>query len=172
MGNQQRQPFHDPNSNTYKPGWRNHPNFGWGGNQNPINNNFQTRPPYLPQQRPQYQQPPFPQQQNILLPPQPKPPTTSFVAALEKLTLTTTSFVQTTNGFIQITNNFMEETRANFRNQEAAIRNLETQVGQIAKQLATTLPTTFPSDTQVNPRAECKAITLRSGRALDDVNTK
>ncbi|XP_024200494.1 uncharacterized protein LOC112203807 [Rosa chinensis] len=24
----------DPYSNTYNPGWRNHPNFGWGGNQN------------------------------------------------------------------------------------------------------------------------------------------
>ncbi|MED6208192.1 hypothetical protein PIB30_042780 [Stylosanthes scabra] len=28
MGNQQRQPYHDPNANTYNPGWRNHPNLG------------------------------------------------------------------------------------------------------------------------------------------------
>ncbi|MED6191300.1 hypothetical protein PIB30_114932, partial [Stylosanthes scabra] len=48
----------------------------------------------------------------------------------------------------QTTNNFMEETRAIFRNQESAIRNLETQVGQIARQLSTTLPNAFPSDTQ------------------------
>ncbi|MED6166693.1 hypothetical protein PIB30_111858, partial [Stylosanthes scabra] len=54
----------------------------------------------------------------------------------------------------------MEETRANFRNQESAIRNLETQVGQIARQLSTTLPNVFPSDTQVNPRGECKAVTF------------
>ncbi|MED6179085.1 hypothetical protein PIB30_113907, partial [Stylosanthes scabra] len=111
MGNQQRQPFHNPNSNTYNPGSRNHPNFGWGGDQNPRNNNFQTRPPFQPQQRPPYQQPPpFSQQNNLHQPPKPQP--TSFEAALEKLTLTTTTFVQTTN-------NFMEETRANFRNQEA-----------------------------------------------------
>ncbi|MED6212067.1 hypothetical protein PIB30_079688, partial [Stylosanthes scabra] len=48
MGNQPREPFHDPNANTYNPGWRNHPNLCWGGNQNlrmatfrtvhPINN--------------------------------------------------------------------------------------------------------------------------------------
>ncbi|MED6120341.1 hypothetical protein PIB30_020021 [Stylosanthes scabra] len=54
----------------------------------------------------------------------------------------------------------MEETRANFRNQEAAIRNLETQVGQIAKQLATTLPNAFPSDTQEtgNQHTFCRSI--------------
>ncbi|MED6223833.1 hypothetical protein PIB30_077947 [Stylosanthes scabra] len=49
MGNQPRQPFHDPNANTYNPGWRNHPNL----------------------------------------------------AALEKLTLKTSEFVQTTNNFIE-----------------------------------------------------------------------
>ncbi|MED6130189.1 hypothetical protein PIB30_115552, partial [Stylosanthes scabra] len=76
----------------------------------------------------------------------------------------------------------MEETRANFRNQEAAIRNLETQVfgavrnlethvGQIARQLSTTLPNAFPSDTQVNPK-ECKAVTLRNGRDLEEDKAK
>ncbi|MED6208554.1 hypothetical protein PIB30_046269 [Stylosanthes scabra] len=39
-------------------------------------------------------------------------------------------------------------------------------------QLSTTLPNAFPSDTQVNPKGECKAITLRSGRALEDVSNK
>ncbi|MED6154476.1 hypothetical protein PIB30_112904, partial [Stylosanthes scabra] len=68
----------------------------------------------------------------------------------------------------QTTNNFMEETRAIFKNQESAIRNLETQVGRIARQLSTTLPNAFPSDMQVNPRGECKAITLRSGRTLEE----
>ncbi|MED6166819.1 hypothetical protein PIB30_113120, partial [Stylosanthes scabra] len=159
MGNQQRQPFHDPNSNTYNSGWRNYPNFGWGGNQNPRNTNFQNRPPFQPQQRPPYQQPlPFSQQNNLHQPPKPQP--NSFEAVLEKLTLTTTTFVQTTN-------NFMEETRANFKNQESAIRNLETQVSQIARQLSTTLPNAFPSDTQVNPK-ECKAVTLRSGKTLEE----
>ncbi|MED6198272.1 hypothetical protein PIB30_064589 [Stylosanthes scabra] len=98
MGNQPRQPY-DPNSNTYNSGWRNHPNLGWGGNQN-SKNKFQNHPPFQPFQRPPFQ-PPFPQQ--------PKPtPTQSFEAALEKLTLTTARFVQSTNQFI-------EEARANFR---------------------------------------------------------
>ncbi|MED6187334.1 hypothetical protein PIB30_075416 [Stylosanthes scabra] len=58
--------------------------------------------------------------------------------------------------------------QANFRNQESAIRNLETQVSQIAKQLSTKLPNAFPIDAEVNPKGECKEITLRSGRALED----
>ncbi|MED6153168.1 hypothetical protein PIB30_099030 [Stylosanthes scabra] len=78
------------------------------------------------------------------LPPPAQP--NSFEAALEKLTLTTAGFVQTTK-------NFIEEARANLRNQESAIRNLETQVAQIAKQLSTTLPNAFASDTEVNPKA-------------------
>ncbi|MED6176817.1 hypothetical protein PIB30_091908 [Stylosanthes scabra] len=113
MGNQPRQPY-DPNSNTYNPGWRNHPNLGLGGNQH-SKNNFQNHPPFQPFQRPQFQ-PLFPQQ--------PKPTSTqSFEAALEKLTLTTAGFVQSTNQFI-------EEARANFRNQESSIQNLETQSGK------------------------------------------
>ncbi|MED6211150.1 hypothetical protein PIB30_070872 [Stylosanthes scabra] len=38
--------------------------------------------------------------------------------------------------------------------------NLETQVSQLAKQLTTRAPNTFPSDTEVNPKAECKAISV------------
>ncbi|MED6175838.1 hypothetical protein PIB30_082055, partial [Stylosanthes scabra] len=87
----------DPYSNTYNPGWRNHPNLGWGGNQNPKNNNFEQRPPYPP-----FQRPPFPQQPIIPNASQPKPTSsTSFEVALEKLTLTTAGFVQSTNNFIE-----------------------------------------------------------------------
>ncbi|MED6188043.1 hypothetical protein PIB30_082232 [Stylosanthes scabra] len=135
MGNQQRQPYQDPNANTYNPRWRNHPKLGWGGNQNQRGNNFQNCPPYPP-----FQRPPFPQPTTIPQPPQPKPhQANSFEAALEKLTLTMAGFVQTTN-------NFIEEARANFRNHESSIRDLETQMGQIAKQLSTPLPKAFLSD--------------------------
>ncbi|MED6202389.1 hypothetical protein PIB30_104825, partial [Stylosanthes scabra] len=71
--------------------------------------------------------------------------------ALQKLTLSTTAFIDSTT-------NFMHETRANFKNQEASIRNLEVQVGQIAKQLSERPPNTFPSNTVPNPKEECKTI--------------
>ncbi|MED6112430.1 hypothetical protein PIB30_061624 [Stylosanthes scabra] len=85
-----------------------------------------------------------------------------------KETITSKTLTLTTTDFVQTTNNFIEEARAHFRNQESAIRNLETQVGEIAKQLSTTLPNAFPSDTEVNPKGECKAITLRNRKALQE----
>ncbi|PKA48168.1 hypothetical protein AXF42_Ash020513 [Apostasia shenzhenica] len=53
------------------------------------------------------------------------------------------------------------------QNQDASIKNLETQVGQLAKLLAVRQQGALPSDTEKNPR-EAKAITLRSGKQLED----
>ena len=46
----------------------------------------------------------------------------------------------------------------------ASIRNLEVQMGQMSKQLPERSSNTFPGDTVVNPREDCKAIQLRSGK--------
>ncbi|MED6209665.1 hypothetical protein PIB30_056964 [Stylosanthes scabra] len=80
--------------------------------------------------------------------------------ALQKLTLSTTTFVDGTT-------NFMNETKDKLKNQEASIRNLEVQVGQIAKQLTEKSPNTFPSNTITNPKEECKAIQLRSRKKVE-----
>ncbi|MED6150414.1 hypothetical protein PIB30_072038 [Stylosanthes scabra] len=126
---QPRPPQNDPYSNTYNSGWKNHPNFSWGGNQgqrsnnNIQNNNRLYQPPFQRQQQP-FQQPPPP------VPPQQKPssstPRNSIEAALEKLAQSTASFVQNTHSF-------MNETRSTFKNQESALRNLENQVGSACK---------------------------------------
>ncbi|MED6163781.1 hypothetical protein PIB30_083336 [Stylosanthes scabra] len=42
------QPRNDPYSNTYNQGWKNHPNFSWGGNQG--NNSRPYQPPFQRQQ--------------------------------------------------------------------------------------------------------------------------
>ncbi|XP_019157162.1 PREDICTED: uncharacterized protein LOC109153743 [Ipomoea nil] len=44
MNNFNQRPRNDPYSNSYNPGWRNHPNFSWGNNQN----NFQPIAPPQP----------------------------------------------------------------------------------------------------------------------------
>nr|XP_025661307.1 uncharacterized protein LOC112756916 [Arachis hypogaea] len=57
------------------------------------------------------------------------------------------------------------------KNHEASLRNLERQIGQLSKQTAAERPTNaLPSETIPNPKEECKAIQLRSGRTL--VNDK
>ncbi|KAL4373205.1 hypothetical protein AHAS_Ahas05G0058500 [Arachis hypogaea] len=60
------------------------------------------------------------------------------------------------------------------KNYEASMRNLERQIGQLSKQLAERPSNTFPSDTILNPKEECKAIQLRSERTLenDKANSK
>lgn len=40
-------------SNTYNPGWRNHPNFGWGGNQD-GGQNFKCKPKYHLDSKPKH----------------------------------------------------------------------------------------------------------------------
>ncbi|XP_057760104.1 uncharacterized protein LOC130980437 [Arachis stenosperma] len=53
------------------------------------------------------------------------------------------------------------------RNQEASLKNMERQIGQISKQITIERPSSsLPSDTIPNPREECKAIQLRSGKIL------
>ncbi|QHO20255.1 uncharacterized protein DS421_11g336350 [Arachis hypogaea] len=60
-----------------------------------------------------------------------------------------------------------EEYRSNLKNQGAAISKLEAQVGILSKKIP--LPThTFPSDNMANPRGKCKAITLRSGKVVEE----
>src|SRR3954466_14622965 len=60
---------------------------------------------------------------------------------------------------------FMQMSMTNQKNQEAAIKSLETQVGQLAKQIATNQSNaTFSANTQENPREHCKAVVTRSGQ--------
>ncbi|XP_057723939.1 uncharacterized protein LOC130939888 [Arachis stenosperma] len=52
------------------------------------------------------------------------------------------------------THNFMTETRS-------SIRNLEIQIGQLSKRIPKIPSNTLPSNTEVNPKKECKALTIK-----------
>ncbi|KAG8481482.1 hypothetical protein CXB51_026348 [Gossypium anomalum] len=54
MGNNNSRPQNNPYSNTYNAGWRNHPNFSWGGqgNQRPQNPPGFQQPPYQQEKKP------------------------------------------------------------------------------------------------------------------------
>ncbi|XP_057762685.1 uncharacterized protein LOC130982653 [Arachis stenosperma] len=65
----------------------------------------------------------------------------------------------------------MKQQELTNKNNEASIRNIERQIGQLSKQAVIERPSSsLPSDTIPNPKEECKAIQLRSGRTL--VNDK
>ncbi|XP_030958794.1 uncharacterized protein LOC115980710 [Quercus lobata] len=76
---------------------------------------------------------------------------------------------------------FVEETKARFKkfdsrldniethcsNMGATMKNLEVQIGQLATTINAQQRETFPSNTEVNPKEQCKAITLRSRREIE-----
>ena len=58
------------------------------------------------------------------------------------------------------------------KNQEASLKNLENQVGQLANLLSKRSQGALPSNIEKNPREEAKAVTLRNGRELEEVEKK
>ena len=75
--------------------------------------------------------------------------------------------------FIVETRNCLKQHDARFCNIEthmgnmgAPIKSLEVQIGQIASSINAQQRGKFPSDTEVNPKEQCKAITLRSGKEI------
>ena len=76
--------------------------------------------------------------------------------------------------FIAKTRNCFKQDDARFNNIEmhignmdATIKSLEVQIGQIASSINAYQRGKFPSDTEVNPKEQCKAITLRSGKDIE-----
>ncbi|XP_031247977.1 uncharacterized protein LOC116105709 [Pistacia vera] len=127
---------YDPYSNTYNPGWRDHPNFSYGGNRQVGGgqNFFQNR-----------------QQQGF----QPKQPASqnsnsSLEDIVKSLALNTKQFQQDTRSSIQSLENQMGQ-------MATAISRLEAQVGG-----------KLPSQTVVNPKENVNAITLRSGKKVEE----
>ncbi|KAL5563283.1 hypothetical protein UlMin_033030 [Ulmus minor] len=138
----------NPNSNTYNPGWRQHPKFSWNNqtgqssnNPNiPINPNASAPPGFQQQQgqRPQFLTQSAPQERGDSL--------ESMMRA------------------------FMSKTETHIQNQGVALRNLENQVGQLAIALSSRPSGALPSNTespQRDGKEHAKAITLRSGNTVE-----
>ncbi|KAM2832466.1 hypothetical protein COP1_032414 [Malus domestica] len=152
FGNQ-NQPRHDPYSNSYNPGWRDHPNFKWRDPQQ--QGGFRQQPPCF------YTKPFVPNQNQV----QSAPPTSGTSLdndQVVKLLTTLTQEVQTQNKERQI--------------QDKRVDNLEKQMGQIAEFMGQIREQgRLPSSTVVNPKGgfeTAKAIMLRSGKQVGtDSNT-
>ncbi|KAL5133489.1 hypothetical protein HKD37_03G006807 [Glycine soja] len=61
---------------------------------------------------------------------------------------------------------FMQVSMSNQKSTEFAIKNLEVQVGQLAKQLAERPSNNFTTNTEKNPKKECKVVMTRSKMAI------
>ena len=156
VGNQQRQSY-DPHSNTYNPGWRNHPNFGWGNqqtqpqNHKPYNHNQHNNSTYQNSNQRSYQatqntysQPSYHGQNNQPTQPNPNQQFQDQLNRIEGMLATMGRDVADLKGF-------KEEVISNLQNQGAAIQKLEAQIGYLSKQIPTH---NSSSDTMANPREE------------------
>ncbi|KAH9685728.1 hypothetical protein KPL70_014067 [Citrus sinensis] len=129
VGNFNRQPQNNPYSNTYNPGWKQHPNFSWGNqNQNAptlSGQNINTQPPGFHQQN---------QGQKHTS----HDPLTSFEILIKEYIVKNEAIVQS---------------------QVVSLRNLKNQIGQLATAMSSRSQGSLPSNTEDLRRegkAHCK----------------
>ncbi|CAL9012178.1 unnamed protein product [Prunus brigantina] len=139
---QQQKPRNDPFSNTYNPGWRQHPNFGWKNNQN-----VQTAPV----------------QQNQFVPQQNAPPPHGQGKSLEELI---NSLALSTQGFMQETRQTQAQMSTAIKSLENQVGQIaaslsQTEPGKFPSQV-------IPNPNGGHETA--KAITLRSGKEVANVD--
>ncbi|CAA0834990.1 Unknown protein, partial [Striga hermonthica] len=151
QGYQNRQP-NDPFSNTYNPGWRNHPHFSWSNKNNTLQpprpnfNQQQSRPNFVQQQprpnfipRPNYQQQQQPQQQ-----------------------------AQESGSSSSNQDDKLDKILQFITNQDSSIKRLETQVGQLATRVGNMEAESDKGKLPSQPE-QAKAITvLRSRKKVDN----
>ena len=145
----------NPFSNTYNPGWRNHPNFSYKNNS-PIQNSAPPRPTGFQAQRPN-------QPMQVVAP---KP-------NLEKIMENFISAQTQQNKEFLNQNIHVNEliTQLGTKVDQIITHNkmLETQISQIAQTQApqTTHGGQFPGQPQPNPKGQANAISLQSGTTYD-----
>ncbi|XP_027364550.1 uncharacterized protein LOC113871650 [Abrus precatorius] len=70
--------------------------------------------------------------------------------------------------FIQFSESRFQSTETALRNQQASIHNLEIQLVQISRLLSERPQGSLPGNTETNPREQVNAVTLKSGRTLQE----
>ncbi|XP_075507502.1 uncharacterized protein LOC142544330 [Primulina tabacum] len=70
------------------------------------------------------------------------------------------------------TGSHLDNMETHMGNMGATMKSLETQIGQLANALRDQNRGQFPSNTEVNPKEQCKAVTLRSGKELEVQSSK
>ncbi|XP_010527653.1 PREDICTED: uncharacterized protein LOC104804963 [Tarenaya hassleriana] len=181
----------NPYSNTYNPGWRNHPNFSYKNNNalNPPQNNY--RPMQNQNQRipPGFAfQPRAPQMQNLgqiqnqpnrhpvqnfraPAPPLPQQDGDSEIRTMLAQLLQGQKMQETVLHSLKIdqeeVKNQMESMQAQVDGMQSHLKLLDNQITQMA---STSLRPSgsLPGKSETNPREHCKAIALRSSKQLEE----
>jgi hypothetical protein len=123
-------PNYNPNSNTYNPGWRDHPNFGWRDTQNTNPNQPQTSQPSNNQQATQARKP---------------LPLEDTLCQFMKMTQGNFEAMKVSQDQLKLSQEISN------KNQEASIKNLETQIGQLSREFAASHQQGFEGHTTDNP---------------------
>ncbi|KAG9450268.1 hypothetical protein H6P81_010233 [Aristolochia fimbriata] len=129
----------DPYSNTYNPGWKNHPNFSW----NNANQARQHPPGFKPPQ-PNAQQKEEPQRE-------------------EESKLIRAIYAELQS---------MKTLQTEVQSIKQSVTLLTTQVNQLNRDVYERPRGALPSNSEINPKEQVKAITLRSGKTLEEHQTK
>ena len=141
VNNFQPRPSNDPYSNSYNPGWKQHPNFSYRADPLPFPQN-NARPP------PGFQRPSFPPQA-------PPPQKSNLESMLESVLLAQ-----------QKQDEYMKQLAYKVDLLTTHNKMLEIQIAQQASS-SSTLPGRLPSKPEQNHREQCNAIRLRSGKELE-----
>ncbi|XP_057802812.1 uncharacterized protein LOC131018106 [Salvia miltiorrhiza] len=144
--NAQRQRRNDPFSNTYNPGWRNHPNFRWR------------------QQEPGMYAPNPLQVGQYAHTARPSPSSAPNMSDIMKSLAQSSEIVK---NLVQSQQAFQHETQAALSNMGTQITQLATQVNKLQANQGR-----LPSVTEMNPKENASAVTTRSGRILVEPQPK
>ncbi|XP_071939237.1 uncharacterized protein [Coffea arabica] len=139
---------YDPYSNTYNPGWRDHPNLSYGSRPQ---NAFSNRPPGFQQ----------PWQHKSQL------SSSSSGSSLEEIVK---SLANTTTQLVTTTTQFQQDTKSGMKDMEIRMSQMATAINRLESHVYGKLP----SQPEPNPR-NVSAMTLRSGKEVDGpkvVNSK
>ncbi|KAK8713711.1 hypothetical protein V6N13_148922 [Hibiscus sabdariffa] len=156
----------NPYSNTYNPGWRQHPNFS-------LNNQGGTNASCSSREQNMNAPPGF--QANMPWHSETKGNTSasnsnSMEATMQEFISTTKTMLQEHSASIKHQGNMLQTQGALLQSHSSSLRALETKVGQIAQALQVRPLGNLPSSTEVtksNAKQQCSALTLRSGKEIN-----
>jgi hypothetical protein len=171
-----QKPSNGTYSETYNPGWRNHPNFSWKQNQPTTN---QGGVPHAQNHYPPGFSAPYQNHGCSVSPAS----SSSYQAPTQAPASSTQSLEETMKEFMKITGKSISDVRHATMVNTQAIAKIETQIGQIASHLGEREKGKFPSQPMPNPKALTienssnsahgheqvqSIVTLRSGRQVDN----